>query len=65
MLEWAGRLESRVHQLTQQTANFFVNSHPLRRLEEILAELPPLPTWWAVMIKTLWWLENTHPLCVP
>jgi hypothetical protein len=65
MLEWAGRLESRIHQLNQQTANFLPNSHLLQRLEEILSKLPPLPTWWSVMIKTLWWLENTHPLCVP
>jgi hypothetical protein len=65
MLEWAGRLEGRIHQLTQHTPGFLSNSHLIQRLEEILAKLPSLPTWWAVMIKTLWWLENTHPLCVP
>jgi hypothetical protein len=62
---WAGRLRARIRQLTQQTPSFFSNSQPLQRLEEILSKLPPLPAWWAVMIKTLWWLENTHPLCVP
>jgi hypothetical protein len=65
LLQWGSRLEARIFQVTQQTPSFFHNSHALRRLEEILSKLPPLPTWWAVMIKTLWWLENTHPLCVP
>jgi hypothetical protein len=65
MLEWAGRLEASILQLTRQIPIFLHNSHPLQRLEEILSKLPPLPAWWAVMIKTLWWLENTHPLCLP
>jgi len=62
---WAGRLEGRILKLTQRTPSFPHKLHPLQRLEEILSRLPPLPAWWAVMIKTLWWLENTHPLCIP
>jgi len=63
--QWAGRLDARIQQLTQQAPSLPPNLQPLQRLEEILSRLPPLPKWWAVMIKTLWWLENTHPLCVP
>ncbi len=62
--QWAGSLETRIFGLSQQIPTLIRNSHPLKRLEEALSRLPPLPAWWTVMVKTLWWLENSHPLCV-
>ena len=63
--QWAGSLEARIFSLSGRIPNFIRNSHPLKRLEEALSRLPPLPAWWTVMVKTLWWLENSHPLCLP
>jgi len=62
--QWAGALEARMFELSEQIPGFIRDSHPLKRLEEVLSRLPPLPAWWTVMVKTLWWLENSHPLCV-
>ena len=63
--QWAGLLETKIFGLSGQIPGFIRNStHPLKRLEEALSRLPPLPAWWTVMVKTLWWLENSHPLCV-
>jgi len=63
--QWAGLLESRAYQLFDKTPKFIHHSHPLKRLEEILSHLPALPSRWTVMVKTLWWLKTSHPLCLP
>lgn len=63
--QWAGALETRIFGLSQQIPGFIRDSHPLKRLEEALSRLPPLPAWWTVMVKTLWWLKTSHPLCLP
>ena len=63
--QWAGALEARMFSLSGQIPGFIRDSHPLKRLEEALSRLPPLPAWWTAMVKTLWWLENPHPLCLP
>jgi hypothetical protein len=63
--QWAGLLEARIFSLSGQIPSFICDSHPLKRLEVALSHLPPLPSRWTVMVKTLWWLENSHPLCLP
>jgi hypothetical protein len=65
LAQWAGVLEARISRLSGQIPSFIQNPHPFKRLEEVLSRLPPiLPAWWTVMVKTVWWLGNTHPLCV-
>jgi len=61
--QWAGALEARIFELSDQVTAFIRDSHPLKRLEEALSRLPPLPSWWTVMVKALWWLKTSHPLC--
>jgi len=61
--EWAGILESWVFKLYRRSPNFIkLFFHPLKRLEEALSHLPALPSRWAVLVKTLWWLMISHPL---
>ncbi len=62
--QWAGALEARIFGLSGQIPGFIRDSHPLKRLEETLSQLPALPSWWTVMTKTLWWLKTSHPLCL-
>lgn len=62
--QWAGSLEARIFGLSRQIPRFIRDSHPLKRLEEALSQLPALPPWWTVMVKTLWWLEKSHQLCL-
>jgi len=63
MQEWAGLLESMVFKLSRGPPDFIrLVSHPLKRLEAALSRLPVLPSQWAVMVKTLWWLKTSHPL---
>ncbi len=63
MPEWAGSVEARAFELYNRALSFIhLPSHPLRRLERILSELPALPSRWTVMVKTLWWLKTSHPL---
>jgi hypothetical protein len=63
MQQWAGSLESRVFDLSGQSPSFLqVFAHPLKRLEKALSRLPSLPSRWAVMTKTIWWLNPSHPL---
>ena len=63
--QWAGALESLTLRLTGRMPKLVVSSHPLKRLEEALSLLPALPLRWATMVKTLWWLWISHPLCLP
>ena len=63
--QWAGSLEARIFELSGQVPGFIRDCHPLKRLEAALARLPLLPPWWTIMVKTLWWLGNSHPLCLP
>jgi hypothetical protein len=61
--EWAGLLESWIFKLYRRPPNFIkLLSHPLKRLEEALSHLPALPSQWATLVKTLWWLMISHPL---
>jgi len=63
MQEWAGSLEAKVFKLSGRVPSFIkISSHPLRRLEKALSRLPALPSRWAVMVKTLWWLNPSYPL---
>jgi hypothetical protein len=63
MLEWAGLLEAKAFKLFNKTPSFIkISSHPLKRLEKALSQLPALPSRWAVMVKTLWWLNPSYPL---
>ncbi len=64
MQQWAGLLESRADELRNRDPGLLRNCHPLKRLEETLSQLPALPSWWAVMVKALWWLKTSHPLCL-
>ena len=61
--QWAGSLESRIYDLCGQTPNPLL-SHPFKRLERILSELSALPSRWAVITKTIWWFNSSHPLCL-
>ena len=63
MQEWAGLLEAKIFRLSRRAPSFVrLLSHPLKRLEEALSHLPTLPFQWTVMVKTLWWLNPSHPL---
>jgi len=63
MVGWAGLLEAEFIRLGKPIAGLMQSlSHPLKRLEQILACLPALPLQWTVITKTLWWLKNSHPL---
>jgi len=62
--QWAGLLESKAYELFKQAPGLLHCPHPLKRLEEALSRLPPLPSCWTVMTKTLWWLKTSHPLCL-
>jgi hypothetical protein len=64
LAEWAGLLEV-IFQSSAQTPGVLDYRHPLKRLEEALSRLPLLPSHWTIMVKTLWWLNPTHPLCLP
>ncbi len=64
MQQWAGLLESKAYELLNRAPGLLRYSHPLKRLEETLSQLPALPSWWTVMVKTLWWLKTSHPLCL-
>jgi hypothetical protein len=64
MEQWAALLESMSYALLKRAPGLLRHSHPLKRLEETLARLPALPSSWTVMVKTLWWLKNSHPLCL-
>ena len=64
MQEWAGLLESKAYELLNRAPGLLRYSHPLKRLEETLSQLPALPSWWTVMTKALWWLKTSHPLCL-
>jgi hypothetical protein len=65
MHQWAGLLESKAGELLNRAPGLLRYSHLLKRLEETLFQLPALPSWWTVMVKTLWWLKTSHPLCLP
>lgn len=63
--EWAGLLESGVYELFRRSPSFIkLSVHPLKRLEKALSWLPSLPCRWAVLVKTLYWLLLSHPLCL-
>ena len=62
---WAGLLEAKVFKLFNRAPSFIkLLSHPLKRLEKALSDLPALPSHWAVLVKTLYWLLPSHPLCL-
>ena len=61
--EWTGLLEDTANKLFHQAPNIIkLLSHPVKRLEAALSRLPFLPSRWTVMVKTLWWLNPSHPL---
>lgn len=63
--QWAGSLESLIFKLSRRVTGLVRSSHPLKRLEEALSWLPALSSRWTTMVKTLWWLWTSHPLCLP
>jgi len=65
MQEWAGLLESKVFKLLGRAPGLTrLLAHPLTRLEKALTNLPVLPSHWAVLVKTLYWLLSSYPLCL-
>jgi hypothetical protein len=65
MPQWAGLLELKAFKLFHRAPGFIkLLSHPLKRLEEALSHLPVLPSRWTVLVKTLYWLKISHPLCL-
>ena len=64
LAEWAGLLGV-ILQPSAQTPGVLNYQHPLKRLEEALSGLPLLPSHWTIMVKTLWWLNPSHPHCLP
>jgi len=65
MPEWASLLESKVFKLFNQAPSFIkLLSHPLKRLEKALSHLPALPSRWALLVQTLYWLLPSYPLCL-
>jgi hypothetical protein len=74
LAQWAGALEGMIFQRSGQSPGLVrLKSNPLKRLEEALSRLPLLPSRWTVMVKALWWLEDSfdfaqdksHPLSLP
>jgi hypothetical protein len=66
LVQWAGLLEDMIFQRFGQAPGLVrLTSNPLKRLEEALSRLPLLPSRWTVMVKSLWWLQNSHPLSLP
>jgi hypothetical protein len=66
MPQWAGSLESKALQLYHRIPDCVsLLTNPLKRLENVLLQLPPLPVRWTVLVKAMWWLNPTHPLCLP
>jgi transposase-like protein len=64
--QWAGLLEAQVFKLFNRTPSFIeTSSLPLTKLQKVLSQLPTLPSRWTVLVKSLWWLNPTHPLCLP
>lgn len=65
MPQWAGLLESRIYKVFRQAPGIIkLPANPLKRLETALSGLPPLSSQWAVLVKTLYWLLPSHPLCL-
>jgi hypothetical protein len=63
MQQWAGLLEAQVFKLFNLTPILIeMSSLPLTRLQKALSQLPTLPSRWTVIVKTLWWLNPSHPL---
>jgi len=62
--EWAGALGSRAFELSHRVSVLMSQSHVLARLEEAISCFPALPSRWAVMVKALYWLKTSHPLCL-
>jgi len=62
--QWAGALSSGSFELSHQVSGLVRQSHALKRLEEALSCLPALPSGWTVMIKALYWIKTSHPLCL-
>jgi hypothetical protein len=61
--QWAGSLEAQAFKLFNRTPSFIeMSSLPLTRLQKVLSQLPALPSSWTVIVKTLWWLNPSHPL---
>jgi hypothetical protein len=66
MQQWAAILESKALLLYCRSPDYLILlTHPLKRLEEALSRLPALPSRWVAMVKAIWWLNPTHPLCLP
>jgi len=66
LAQWAGVLEDMISQGSGQAPSLVrLTTNPLKRLEEALSRLPPLAPRGTVMVKALWWLENSHPLSLP
>ncbi len=63
--DWAGQLESILFHLKQGIAGVIrLPLNPLQRLQSILAEYPVLPSPWTLLVKTLYWLQKSHPHCL-
>jgi hypothetical protein len=61
--ELSGMLQERLSRVGQSVPGLMQSlSHPLQRLEQLLACLPALPAPWTVITRTLWWLSISHPL---
>jgi hypothetical protein len=61
--QWVGKLESRIFTLYGRVPHILAEfSHPFKRLEKLLSQLPPLPSQWKVLVKTLWWMQPSYPL---
>ena len=63
--QWAGLLESGVYKLLCRTTGIIrLSTDPLKRLKKALYRLAPLPSRWALMVKALYWILPSHPLCL-
>jgi hypothetical protein len=63
--DWGGLLEARLWRLYQRLESLIrLPVNPLQRLQKVVETLPALPAHWTLLVKTLWWLQKSHPHCL-
>jgi hypothetical protein len=62
--QWAGALSSRSFEISRRVQSLVRHSHALGMLEEAVGRFPVLSSRWPVMVKALYWLKTSHPLCL-
>jgi hypothetical protein len=63
--DWSGQLEAILLRLKQPIASLTrLALNPFDRLQSVLSAYPELPSQWTLLVKTLYWLQKSHPHCL-